>query len=78
MLNELRELARYTRFHVPPVSILLNKMIDHLRDARDIADSVRRMYADVDDYGITVLDTPLVNLSAYRTAAGDGHIPLDG
>lgn len=72
MLNELRELARYTRFHVPPVSILLNKMIDHLRDARDIADSVRRMYAEVDDYGITVLDTPLVNLSAYRTAALQG------
>lgn len=72
MLDELRELARYTRFNVPPVSILLNKMTDHLRDARDIADSVRRMYAEVDDYGITVLDTPLVNLSAYRAAALQG------
>ena len=34
MLDELREMARHTRFNVPPVSILLNKMTDHLRDAR--------------------------------------------
>lgn len=72
MIDELRELARYTRFNVPPVSIVLNKMTDHLRDARDIVDSVRNMYAEVDDYGISVLDTPLVNLSAYRAAALHG------
>ncbi|SFI19170.1 ParA family protein [Modicisalibacter xianhensis] len=69
MLNELRELARYTRFEVPPVSILLNKMTDQLRDAREISDSIRSMYSDVEDQGIRVLDTPLVNLSAYRSAA---------
>lgn len=72
MLNELRELARYTRFEVPPVSILLNKMTDQLRDARDIADSIRTMYAEVEDHGISVLETPLVNLSAYRSAALQG------
>ncbi|MBZ9559029.1 MULTISPECIES: ParA family protein [unclassified Modicisalibacter] len=75
MLNELRELALYTRFDVPPVSILLNKMTDQLRDARDISESIRGMYAEVDDIGegggIRVLDTPLVNLSAYRRAALD-------
>ncbi|MDR5859263.1 hypothetical protein FZZ93_03160 [Halomonas eurihalina] len=27
------------------------------------------MYAEVEDHGIRVLDTPLVNLSAYRSAA---------
>lgn len=69
MLDELRELAKYTRFDVPPVSILLNKMTDQLRDARDISKSIRSMYADVDNTGIRVLETPLVNLSAYRTAA---------
>ncbi|QEA38605.1 ParA family protein [Pistricoccus aurantiacus] len=72
MLEELRELAKYTRFGVPPVSILLNKMTDRLKDAREIADSIRRMYADVEDHGIRVLDSPLVNLSAYRAAALQG------
>ncbi|GEN23150.1 chromosome partitioning protein [Halomonas cupida] len=69
MLNEMRELTQYTRFDVPPVSILLNKMTDQLKDARDISDSIRSMYAEVEDHGIRVLDTPLVNLSAYRSAA---------
>ncbi|MDF9434682.1 ParA family protein [Salinicola sp. LHM] len=69
MLSEMRELTQYTRFDVPPVSILLNKMTDQLKDARDISDSIRSMYAEVEDHGIRVLDTPLVNLSAYRSAA---------
>lgn len=69
MLDEMRELTQYTRFDVPPVSILLNKMTDQLRDAREIAGSIRSMYAKVDEHGIRVLDTPLVNLSAYRSAA---------
>jgi len=69
MLNEMRELTQYTRFDVPPVSILLNKMTDQLKDARDISESIRSMYADVEDHGIRVLDAPLVNLSAYRSAA---------
>ncbi len=69
MLDELRELAKYTRFAVPPASILLNKMTDRLTDAREIADSIRCMFAEENDTGIRVLETPLVNLSAYRTAA---------
>jgi chromosome partitioning related protein ParA len=69
MLNEMRELTQYTRFDVPPVSILLNMMTDQLRDAREIADSIRSMYARIEEHGIRVLDTPLVNLSAYRSAA---------
>lgn len=69
MLDELRELSKYTRFDVPPVSILLNKMSDQLKDARDISTSIRSMYAEADDAGIRVLDTPLINLSAYRSAA---------
>ena len=69
MLDELRELSKYTRFDVPPVSILLNKMSDQLKDARDISASIRSMYAEADDAGIRVLDTPLINLSAYRSAA---------
>nr|WP_298411610.1 ParA family protein [uncultured Halomonas sp.] len=72
MLNEMRELTQYTRFNVPPVAILLNKMTDQLRDARDIANSIRSMYAEVEDFGIRVLDTALVNLSAYRAAALQG------
>lgn len=69
MLKEMRELTQYTRFDIPPVSILLNKMTDQLRDAREISDSIRDMYSDVDQHGIRVLETPLVNLSAYRAAA---------
>lgn len=68
MVNDLHEFAQYTRFTVPPLSVLLNKMTDQLRDAREIAGSIRSMFAEKDT-GIRVLDTPLANLSAYRTAA---------
>lgn len=68
MLDEMRELTKYTRFDVPPASILLNKMTDQLKDARDISESIRGMFIEAES-GIRVLDTPMVNLSAYRTAA---------
>ncbi|REC93398.1 ParA family protein [Kushneria indalinina] len=72
MFNDLRELARYTRFEVPPVSIVLNKMADQFRDARDVSQSVREMYAKVEDHGIGVLETPLVSLAAFGSAAMHG------
>ncbi|WP_110648727.1 ParA family protein [Salinicola peritrichatus] len=69
LMEELRELSQYTRFDVPPLAVLLNKMSDQLRDAREIAGSIRSMFAEGNDAGIRVLDATLVNLSAYRTAA---------
>lgn len=72
MLLQLRELARYTRFEVPPVSIILNQMTDQLRDVRDISNSIRGKYSVATESGISVLDTPMVKLTAYHSASLQG------
>lgn len=74
MLVQLRELARYTRFEVPPVSIVLNQMTDQLRDVREISNSIRGKYAvtSESENGISVLDIPMVKLTAYHSASLQG------
>lgn len=72
MMNDLAELARYTRFDVPPLSIVFNRMGEQFRDSRQIAASMREMFAEQNDLGIRVIDPVLTLLTAYRTAASLG------
>ncbi|MCK0753602.1 ParA family protein [Chromohalobacter japonicus] len=71
LLDDLEPLTRYTALDLPRISLMLNRL-DYTRDAQNVANTLRDLYDDPNGR-VTILDSALRNLTAFRQASAVGQ-----